>query len=147
MFLITLLVLVTINAKLLKELQKIHKGVNSYQYLTEFNQWIKKQIAINKNIATFMYPTIMLSMFLGFWFKNAEGMPLGERLVGEFLIRFPDMYMIYGVPLTGIVLVSVILSLLAFFGGRIYLWDLNIVYGRVFQKLDELLADLETLRF
>jgi hypothetical protein len=32
------------------------------------------------------------------------------------------------------------------FGGKIYTWDVNLVYGRVFQKLDELIADIEELK-
>lgn len=84
-------------------------------------------------------------MIIGFWFKDAEGIPLGERLVGEVISGFPDIYMVQGVPLIAIVFVIFIVALLAFFGGRIYQWDLNIVYGRVFKKLEELLADIEEL--
>jgi hypothetical protein len=145
-FFITLSILVFINKKLLNDLEKIDLGISSYQYLKVFNQWIKKQVSINKKMSRFLYPIIFISMILGFWFKNAEGMPLGERLVNEVLIGFPDIYLIYGIPLIGIVIVLLILVLLAFFGGRIYKWDLNIVYGRVFRKLEELMTDIESLR-
>ena len=145
-FFITLSILVFINKKLLNDLEKIDLGISSYQYLKVFNQWIKKQVSINEKMSRFLYPIIFISMILGFWFKNAEGMPLGERLVNEVLIGFPDIYLIYGIPLIGIVIVLLILVLLAFFGGRIYKWDLNIVYGRVFRKLEELMTDIESLR-
>lgn len=145
-FFITLSILVFINKKLLNDLEKIDLGISSYQYLKVFNQWIKKQVSINEKMSRFLYPIIFISMILGFWFKNAEGMPLGERLVIEVLIGFPDIYLIYGIPLIGIVIVILILVLLAFFGGRIYKWDLNIVYGRVFRKLEELMTDIESLR-
>jgi hypothetical protein len=97
-------------------------------------------------MSRFLYPIIFLSMILGFWFKDAEGMPMGERLVGEILVGFPDVYLIFGVPLIGIVIVAVILVLLFLVGGRIYKWDLNIVYGRIFKKLEELMTDIESLR-
>ena len=145
-FFVTLSVLVFINKKLLNDLEKIDLGVSSYQYLKVFNQWIKKQVAINKKMSRFLYPIIFMSMILGFWFKDAEGMPLGERLVGEILFGFPDIYLIFGIPLIGIVIVLLILVLLAFFGGRIYKWDLNIIYGSVFIKLEELMTDIESLR-
>jgi len=145
-FFVTLSVLVFINKKLLNDLEKIDLGVSSYQYLKAFNQWKNKQIAINKKMSRFLYPIIFISMILGFWFKDAEGMPLGERLVGEILIGFPDIYLIFGIPLIGIGIVLLILVLLAFFGARIYKWDLNIVYGRVFKKLEELMTDIENLR-
>ena len=145
-FFVTLSVLVIINKKLLNGLEKIDKGASSYHYLKTFNDWIKRQIAINKKFSTFLYPIIFMSLILGFWFKDAEGMPMGKRLVSEILIGFPDTYLIFGIPLIGIVIVLFILVLLAFFGGRIYKWDLNLVYGRVFKKLEELMIDIESLR-
>lgn len=144
-FFIALSVLVFINKKLLNDLEKIEKGVSSYQYLKAFNDWIKKQISINVKISKFLYPIIFISFIIGFWFKEAEGMPLGERLVIEILYGFPDVYLVFGIPLLGIVIVIIILILLATFGGRIYKWDLNLVYGRVFKKLEQLLADMEHL--
>ncbi len=145
-FFITLSVLVLINKTLLNDLEKIDLGISSYQYLKAFNQWINKQVSINKRISRFLYPIIFLSIILGFWFKDADGMPLGERLVGEILVGFPDVYLIFGVPLIGIAIVLLILVLLALFGGQIYKWDLNIVYGRIFKKLEELMTDIESLR-
>ena len=145
-FFVTLTSLVIINKKLLNGLEKVDKGVSSYQYLKVFNEWIKEQVAINKSFSRFMYPIIFLSMIIGLWFIDAEGIPLGERLVGEVLYGFPDIYLIQGIPLIAIIVIILIVGLLALFGGRIYLWDLNLVYGRVFKKLDELMADIESLR-
>lgn len=144
-FFIILMVLVIINKRLLKELNNIDKGENSYQYLKEFNQWIKKQVAINKRISIFLYPIIFISLISGFWFKEANGMFLGERFVSKILIHFPDTFLIFGIPLIVIAIAFSILGLLAFLGGRIYMWDLNIIYGRVFKKLEELMADIESL--
>jgi len=146
MFFITLSILVFINKKLLNGLEKIDLGISSYQYLKVFNQWVKKQVSINEKISKFLYPIIFISMILGFWFKDAQGMPLGKRLVNEVLIGFPDIYLVYGIPLIGIVIALIMTILLGFFGGQIYKWDLNIVYGRVFRKLKELMNDIESLR-
>ncbi len=144
-FFVILTVHVVINKRLLNGLEKIDKGVNSYEYLKAFNQWIKKQVSINRRMSSFLYPIIFVSLIIGFWFKDAKGIPLGERLVHKILISFPNIYLIFGIPLIGIVIVVLILGLLAFFGGRIYQWDLNIIYGRVFKKLEELMADIESL--
>jgi hypothetical protein len=145
-FFVTLSVLVVINKSLLNGLDRIDKGVSSYEYLKAFNQWIKMQVAVNRKISRFLYPIIFVALILGFWFKDAKGIPLGERLVDKILISFPDIYLIFGIPLIGIVIVILILGVLAFFGGRIYQWDVNIVYGRVFKKLEELMTDIESLR-
>lgn len=145
-FFVSLMVLVIINKNLLNGLERIDKGENSYQYLKEFNQWIKKQVAVNERISTFLYPVIFISVILGFWFKDTEGIFLGERLVDKILLNYPDTYLIFGIPLIGIAIAVIILSLLAYFGDRIYQWDVNLVYGRVFKKLEELMADIESLR-
>jgi len=146
LFFVTLMVLVFINKSLLNELERIDQGQNSYQYLKDFSQWIKKQIAINKRLSAFIYPIFFMSFILGFWFNDAEDVYLGERLVKGILHLFPDTYLVFGVPVTGIIIAILIMSVLAYYGGRIYLWDLNIIYGRVLKKLDELLTDLESLR-
>ena len=145
-FFVTLSALVFINKKLLNDLEKIDMGVSSYQYLKAFNQWITKQVSINEKLSKFLYPIIFMSMVLGFWFKDAEGIPMGERLVSEILIGFPNIDLVFGIPLIGIVVAIVIIVLLVIFGGRIYKWDLNIIYGRVFKKLEELIIDIESLR-
>ena len=145
-FFAALNILVIINYRLLKGLEKIDKGESSYVYLKSFNQWIKMQVRINEQISRLLYPVIFLSFIIGFWFKDAEGMNLGERLVNEIINSFPDIYLVFGIPLIAIVITVLILVLLVIFGGRIYKWDLNIVYGRVFKKLEELLADIESLK-
>jgi hypothetical protein len=145
-FFLVLTVLVIINKRLLNDLEKIDKGASSYQYLKTFNEWIKKQVSINEGFSRFMYPIIFLSIIIGWWFIDAEGIPLGERLVGEVLYGFPDTYLIQGIPLIAIIVIILIVGLLALFGGRIYQWDLNIVYGRIFKKLEELMTDIEELK-
>jgi hypothetical protein len=144
-FFLALSILVIINKKLLNSLEKIDKGVSSYQYLNDFNMWIKLQVGVNRKISTFFYPIIFISLVLGFWFKDALGVPLGERLVQKVLIHYPETYLVWGIPLIGILSVLLVISILGYFGGRIYQWDLNLVYGRVFKKLEELMIDIESL--
>jgi len=54
--------------------------------------------------------------------------------------------MTYILSNTRLVIALVIIGLLALFGGRIYKWDLNLVYGRVFKKLKKLRTAKESLR-
>ncbi|GGF74013.1 hypothetical protein [Wenyingzhuangia marina] len=144
-FFVTLSVLVYINKPLLKDLKNIEKGENSYQYLKAFNQWLQKLFAINKRISTFLYPIIFMSFLLGFWFKDAKGMFLGDRILNNIYVEFPNTIIIFGLPLIGVFMIVLILGLLSFFGARIYQWDFNIVYGRILKKLEELMSDIESL--
>jgi len=138
--------LVLVNSRLLKGLNKINNHANSYEYLVSFNKWLQNQISINRKMARLYYPLFFLTIVIGFWLVDAEGIPLGERLVGEVLYGFPEIQMINGIPLIAIVFMVVVVGILALFGGRIYMWDVNIVYGRIFKKLEELMADIESLR-
>lgn len=142
---IILSVLVGINRKLLQGLKRIDNGMSSYHYVKSFSNWMKIQIEINKKFASVLYPVVFVAILLGVWFKDLEGELLGERLVSEITYGFPEIYLVFGVPLIGIIIALVIISLLVIFGGRIYEFDLKIVYGRVLKKLETLLSDLEYL--
>ena len=143
---IILNVLVLINKKLLKGLLKIDKNVNSFQYLKTFDTWMKEQISLNEKFARFLYPLALLSVIVGFWFGSFGGDVPGENLVLELTKRFPDMLLVFGLPLFGVLGLLLVIVLLAYFGGRIYQFDLNLVYGRVLKKLDEIIEDMEELR-
>ena len=138
--------LVLINRKLLKGLNKIDKNVSSFQYLKSFNDWMNIQISLNKNFARFMYPGIFISIILGFWFGSMGGDAPGQIMVGELVTRYPDMLLLFGLPLYGLLAVVFVIGLLALFGAKIYIWDLNIIYGNLLKKLKEMIADMEELR-
>ncbi len=138
--------LVFVNKKLLKGLEKIDKNVSSYQYIKAFDNWMKKQLAVNTKMARFYYPYIFLSIVLGFWFGNFGSNMPGRAFVNKLMVNHPDTYLVFGIPLLGIIGLILVVCLLAFFGGQIYKWDVSLVYGRVFKKLDEIIADMEELR-
>jgi len=139
-------ILVFLNNKLLKTLLKIDKSVNSYDYLMSFDKWLKYQVSLNKLFARFLYPIIFLSLVVGFWMKSTEGHRMGDLFVNKLLANTPDLSMTFGVPTIGLIIVIAIVGLLALVGGRIYEWDLKLVYGRVFKKLDEIIADIQELK-
>ena len=145
-FFVLLNTLALINLKLMRGLNAIDKNVNSYQYLKTFDGWMKEMISLNQKFARFLYPLVFISLLVGFWFGEFGGDVPGENLVKALAERFPDMVLIFGLPLYLILGVIFILILLVVVAGRIYRWDLNAVYGRLLTKLEEILADMEELR-
>jgi hypothetical protein len=135
-----------INSKLLKGLDKIDKNVNSYHYLKTFDSWLKEMISYNQKFARVFYPFAILSVAAGFWFGSFGGDIPGDLLVMELKNSFPEMILLFGFPLYLVLGLLLLLAVLAVSAGRIYSWDLNLVYGRLFKKLDEILADMEELR-
>ena len=138
--------LVVINKKLMKGLVKIDKNVNSFQYLKTFDSWMKMQISANEKFARFLYPFVFWSLLAGFWFGEMGGDVPGEIFINKLTTQYPDMILVFGLPVVGLLAVIILTMLLAYFGGKIYKWDLNLVYGRVLKKLDEILRDMEDLR-
>lgn len=139
-------VLVIINKKLLNNLMLIDKGSNSYDYLIAFDNWIKYQVGINKLFARFLYPIVFLSLVVGFWMKKSGDLRVGEHAVNKLLESYPDLTLVFGVPLIGLVIVSVIVLFVVLVSGRVYEWDVNLVYGRVFNKLEEIISDIKELK-
>lgn len=125
--------------KHLKTLQQIDKNVSSYQYLIDFRNWREKMIAHYRKIYTFFYPALFLIMVVSAWSNLSEP-------IQAILARYPGIELVFGLPLWGISAVVVITCLLAFSAGAIFRFDLHLVYGKVFAKLDEIIADMEELR-
>jgi len=132
--------------KFKKKLYAINKNTNSYQYLKSFDNWIKEMTAFNSKVSQFLYPYIFLSMVAGFWFGSFGGNIPGNDFVNRLLIKFPDMIMIFGLPLFGVIGLLFTLILLTVFGRKIGEWDLKIGYGRILKRLDSLMTDMEELR-
>jgi hypothetical protein len=70
----------------------------------------------------------------------------GAELIQLLVETFPTEVIILGQPYY--ILLALVLGTLIFarYAKKLYQWDLNMVYGRQFKKLDELIADMEKLR-
>lgn len=145
---ILLNVIYFVNRKMFKELSTIDKNVSSYEYLKSFSDWIQEKAATNAKMAQYYYPYIFLAMILGFWFQQIDndGTRLGETLVEWITVNFPDIPMLFGIPTIGIVAVITIAVLLGLMGRKLYRWDVGLIYGTMFKKLEEIIADMEELR-
>jgi hypothetical protein len=120
----------------------IDYGESSYHYLKTFHHWISNVIENNTKLMRFFYPLMFIAAAGTVWYSNDN-----EIFLSQLIIRhFPNVVMWGGIPMVFIVLVLVIAAVMAVFGGSIYKWDVDLVYGRVFKKLDEIIADMEELR-
>ena len=142
---VSLIVYAAMNKRLLDDLEQINPSSNSLEYLKSVRAWIAKNNTVNGRASRFLYPIIFMSVILGFWFVDDEGTPLGMKLMGEVLYGIPDATVIFGVPLIVIGFLASIVALLAFFGDKFYRWDVNLIYGRIFKKIEAMISDLESL--
>ena len=137
---------VTIAQKFSKSLDKLDKTKSSYQYLISFDNWVKEMISTNTKLSRFLYPYIFITMVCGFWFGSIGGDIPGNTFLNYFISQFPNSYLVFGFPLILIIVALTVVSLLAYFGGQIGKFDLNLIYGKILRKLDEILADMNELK-
>jgi hypothetical protein len=129
-----------ISFKQAKTLNNLNTNLSSYDYIMSFDGWLKRAISNNTKAMRFFYPLIFFGAL----------MPIVHALkatgVTNEAILNSGFHLIYGIPTFMWIIALVIALVMYLFAGRIYQWDLNLVYGRVFEKLAELLADIEELK-
>jgi hypothetical protein len=121
-------------------MREIDQTGSSYDYLKAFDSWLKEVIAGYTRIYRFFYPAFFLAIFTGIW------LIAGDKIMDKLLTKFPDTYLIGDVPVFLLLGAIVFAGLTGVFAGVIYRLDMNIIYGNVFAKLDEIIADMEELR-
>jgi len=133
--------IVIVNIKLMKTLKNIDKNVSSYNYLKAFDKWLKDQLRINRKLARIYYPLFFITAIAGIWFSGNF-----QELLSEILGKPHQIYLVNGFPILWMLPIILIASLMAIFGDKIYNFDVNLIYGRVFRKLNDMIADIEELR-
>ncbi len=123
-------------------MKELDHGACSYDYLKAFNNWLEDSIDNNVKIMRVFYPVMFLCAIATIWFSNDNATVLKEL----FSRHFPQMILWGDIAVVVLAVVVFVALAMAFFAGRIYRWDVNLVYGRVFRKLKEIMADMEELR-
>jgi hypothetical protein len=116
-------------------------SVDSYQYLTAFQRWLKNRLAWGRRVQGHLYAVTFVALAIG-----AVASDPGQLLIRQIVESKPGVRLVSGVPLiviAGVVLLGIVVDLL---GGVIFDFDVNTVYRNVFRKLDEMLAEMEELR-
>ena len=114
---------------------------NCYDYLKIVRDWISIRLNRNIRLARFYYPLSVLSA--GAIIRYSEG---GEEFMQEILIKFPDIQLIMGTPAVFLLPLLFFALLIGVFAGRVYRFDVGLIYGRALKRLDEIILDLEELR-
>ncbi|WP_339722871.1 hypothetical protein [uncultured Paraglaciecola sp.] len=133
--------IVIIAKKELKKSVDLSKGQSSYDYIVTFNHWLKNSIKVYSGYYRIFYPLFFLGMA-----TQAIVSKAGGKLIALLLEVFPTSLIILGQPYYIWVALVVGMVFFARYAEAIYQWDLNMVYGHQFKKLEELIADMEELR-
>jgi hypothetical protein len=123
-----------------RTMKNIDASLSSYDYLKSFNSWLKMAISNNTKVMRFFYPLVFLASLM----PIAHALKTGE--VTNAAILNSGFHLVYGVPTFTWIIALVIAVLIYVFGGKIYNWDVNLAYSRIFRKLENMLAEMEELR-
>lgn len=128
--------------KVFANLKPIDQSLNSLEYLKLFDSWVKDALTKSGKITKFVYPTMFLIVSSAIWSAWSKN----ERLILEIKNRFPDLTFIGNVPLVALIGVLIITAAMFYYSERIYRWDVRIIYGRVFDKLENTISEMERLQ-
>jgi hypothetical protein len=123
-----------------RTMKNIDASLSSYDYLKSFNSWLKMAISNNTKVMRFFYPLVFLASLM----PIAHALKTGE--VTNAAILNSGFHLVYGIPTFTWIIALVIAVLIYVFGGKIYNWDVNLAYSRIFRKLENMLAEMEELR-
>lgn len=133
--------LIIIAKQEMKKSVDLNKGQSSYDYLVTFQTWLNKSIERYSSYYKMFYPLLFIGMATQAIVSDAGG-----KFIALLLQWLPTNIIILGQPFYILLAVVLITFLMAKFAKTIYLWDLDLVYGRQFKKLRELINDMEELR-
>lgn len=136
-----LIPLIIIAKQELKKSVNLSKGQSSYDYLMSFNDWLESSIEAYSAYYKIFYPLLFIGMATQAVVSNAGG-----KIIALFVEKFPTNFIILGQPYYLIITLAIITLIITKYADALYRLDLNIVYGRQFKKLAELIADMKELR-
>ena len=127
--------------KELNKTKEIDQSQSSYEYLVSFDAWLKKVIGFFTNLYRFLYPILTLTVAIGMCYST-----VGRLYIEKAQEKIPDLQMVGAVPLYWLIGMSIFALLMSVFAKPIYQLDMNLIYGNMFKKLEDMLSDMEELR-
>ena len=134
------LILIWLAYKTKKErnrMQEIDRSLNTYEYIKAVDLWLKEAISSYTKMYRIIYPVIVTAFSLGMWYSSIGQTLFKSGVLGDFMIWDISGYWLLGTLVWA--------SLMSIFAGPIYSLDVNVVYGRILSKLEEIIADMEEL--
>ena len=140
---ISILMLLTVwySKRQKRNFKTLDHGATSLDYLKSFDRLLKDSLSKGEKVLRFTYPLYFLIAISVMWSAWNKG-PITSKMYQ----KYPDVIFIGSVPLFAWIIAGLATLLMLYFSGRIYRWDVRLMYGRVFDKLEETIAEMEKLK-
>ncbi len=124
-----------------RDFKTLDYGANSLEYLRSFDRLLSERLAKSEKIFRFTYPLYFIIACTAAWSMWSK-----QGITQKWHQKYPDHIYIGDAPLYALVIVGILTLLTLYFSDKIYRWDVRIVYGRIFDKLKETIAEMEKLK-
>jgi hypothetical protein len=138
---ILLLLTVCYSIRQKRSIKTLDHGATSLDYLKSFDRLLNDALSKGEKILRFSYPLYFLIALSTMWSAWKKG-----GLTSKMHQKFPDMIFIGNVPLFVLIIAGAATLLMLYFSDRIYQWDVRLIYGKIFRKLEETIAEMEELK-
>ena len=125
----------------MRSIETLDHGATSLDYLKSLDRWLKDILTKSEKIVRFSYPLYFLIAMSTMWSAWNKG-----ELTSKMYQKYPDLIYIGNVPVFALIIAGLATILMLYFSDRIYRWDVRLMHGRVFGKLEEIIAEMEKLK-
>lgn len=115
----------------------LDQGATSYEYLKLFDNWLKdifSRVETLARLTNIIIVPLAMSATWSIWSKFG--------VIKIWTHKYPNL----DIPLIAIIVTVVLTLPMVYFSVRIYKFDLRLTYGRLFDKLEETIAEMEKLK-
>lgn len=137
--------MLVLSKKQIKLMDSIDQNESSYLYLKTFDSWLQKMIHDFRWVYRFFYPLYFVGMvwFLAQMDTGEEGdyIPLVNRILDS-----EQVFKIGGIPVIWVSSILLLTGIITYYSPKIYMFDIRLVYGRLMDRLSNMLREMEELR-
>jgi hypothetical protein len=123
----------------LKSLEKLDKGQSSYAFLKSFKDWIDRSTERYGNMYRFVYPAMILLFYFGMWFSDIFT-PMREKVMES------TSDLIFGLHTYTTLVIIICAGAMSVFSKAIHKEDVKTIYGKILDKLDRAIDEMEELQ-
>ena len=137
---LSLFYLVYQGKKLSQRWETTDKGTTSFEYLKKVQQWREEVMKGFTRTYRIFYPVFIMLFYIGMCQSN-----YGQENIQKIVSKYPDLDLWFNMPVIGTVTALTIALLMGLFAKSLYLLDIQMVYGNILNKIDDLVGDMERL--
>lgn len=127
---------------LMKSLVILEFGESCFNYLLSFQKNLVESTNKMKRYMRFLYP-LYIMIVMDTIFISYRNQP---DLMDKVLDKFPNMLFLWDIPIVLWGIAITLVLIFTIFSGKIYRWDINLIYGNLFRRLEELVSEMKQLK-